>query len=272
MQRISGIPKRLFSVSMEKTPALLRVSEIFASVQGEGPFVGRPSVFLRLALCNLQCAYCDTKYTWLFEEEKQQQVLTRIREKQRDKFDLKVYQKSSEVRNLSIPDVAKTVLNLSQGRIRAMVLTGGEPLIQRAALSSLLKSILSEGYHVEIETNGTIRPERLPVEGIRFNVSPKLSNSFQPFEKRIHRQVLQEFLNRDAIFKFVITQEKDITEVNNLVDLVQIPRERVYLMPEGTDVETLHLRGRWLATECVRHGFRYSHRLHIDLWGNRRGV
>jgi 7-carboxy-7-deazaguanine synthase len=230
----SRIFQRLFTTTTTTPPTLLRVSEIFASVQGEGPFLGRPSVFLRLALCNLQCAYCDTKYTWLFEEEKQQQVLARVREKQRDKLDLKVYQKSAEVRNLSVVDVAKTVLDLSQGHIRSIVLTGGEPLIQRAALYSLLESLLKKGYHIEVETNGTIRPSGFPIEGIHFNVSPKLSNSFQPFEKRIHRQVLQEFLNRDAIFKFVITQEKDITEVNNLVELVQIPRERVYLMPEGT--------------------------------------
>jgi 7-carboxy-7-deazaguanine synthase len=197
----SRIFQRLFTTTTTTPPTLLRVSEIFASVQGEGPFLGRPSVFLRLALCNLQCAYCDTKYTWLFEEEKQQQVLARVREKQRDKLDLKVYQKSAEVRNLSVVDVAKTVLDLSQGHIRSIVLTGGEPLIQRAALYSLLESLLKKGYHIEVETNGTIRPSGFPIEGIHFNVSPKLSNSFQPFEKRIHRQVLQEFLNRDAIFK-----------------------------------------------------------------------
>lgn len=266
------IPQRLFTTAVQTSPTLLRVSEIFASVQGEGPFVGRPSVFVRLALCNLQCAYCDTKYTWLFEEEKQKQMMARIRQKQRDKVDWKVYEKSSEVRNLSVTDVAKTVVDLSQDRIRSLVLTGGEPLIQRAALTSLLQTLLDKGYQIEMETNGTIIPRGLPVEGIHFNVSPKLSNSFQPFEKRIHCEVLREFVNRNSIFKFVITQEKDITEVQNLVQLVNIPKERVYLMPEGTDIETLHVRGRWLATECVQRGFRYSHRLHIDLWGNRRGI
>eukprot|EP00871_Galdieria_phlegrea_P000818 jgi/Galph1/1737/GphlegSOOS_G403.1 len=266
------LARRYSNCTVEPMQNYLKVSEIFVSLQGEGPFIGRPSVFLRLALCNLECAYCDTKYTWLFDEKKKQKVSQRIREKQRSQFDLTVFDKSTEVRKLTVQDVQETIYNLAEQQVRSLVLTGGEPLLQKTGLAELVPGWLEKGFQIEVETNGTIKPSVLPWEEIHFNVSPKLSNSFQPFENRIRPAVLKEFLTRKAIFKFVISQEKDITEVKNLVEMVNIPKNRVYLMPESTNVEILQSRGKWLATECVKNGFHYSHRLHISLWGNRRGI
>src|SRR6185503_1731335 len=112
----------------------LKVSEIFASIQGEGPSAGAPSVFLRLAQCNLHCAWCDTKYTW----------------------DWTTYRFEDEVRTESVSAVAVRLRAHSEQRL---VVTGGEPLLQEEALFELFRLLDERArYVVEIETNGTIAP------------------------------------------------------------------------------------------------------------------
>ncbi len=231
--------------------------EIFASVQGEGPSAGSPCTFVRLSRCNLACVWCDTAYTWHFEGDDRPH---------RDgvEFDRKANQ-------LSLPeeDVAGRILALGQKRL---VITGGEPLLQAPALARLLE--LLPDMTVEIETNGTTRaPTALDIRIDQFNVSPKLAHSGNAADLALLPERLDAYATDPrAWFKFVIAQPSDVVEVIALRDRYRFKREHVFLMPEGTDSETLRTREKWLAPLCVEHGFRMSDRLHIHLFGDTRGT
>ncbi len=155
-----------------------------------------------------------------------------------------------------------------------LVVTGGEPLLHQRLLSSLLSHLKQLGFFVEIETNGTEVPS-FEIIGLVdcFNVSPKISNSLVQKTVRIRQAALKAFVRSGkAWFKFVICEQNDVIEVEELISAYNLPRERILLMPEGTDVETLLARGKWLVEVCKQHGFRFTPRLHILLFGNRRGT
>ena len=157
---------------------------------------------------------------------------------------------------------------------RHLVVTGGEPLLHQRFLSQLLPDVKQLGFFVEIETNGTVVP-RVEIVGLvdSFNVSPKISNSLLQKTVRIRRTALGAFvISGKAWFKFVICEPNDIIEVEELISACNLPRERVLLMPEGTDAETVSARGRWLVEICKQRSFRFAPRLHILLFGNRRGT
>ena len=224
--------------------------EIFASLQGEGPSAGRPCVFVRLSRCNLACTWCDTAYTWRFAgpgafERKANQV------------------------TLSEADTAARILALDGNRL---VITGGEPLLQAAALAKMLA--LLPAMHVEIETNGTVAPPpALDALVHQYNLSPKLAHSGNPAPLALIPERLAAFAaDPRAFFKFVIATPADVAEVIAIAQTYSIPRERLFLMPEGTDSATLRTRSRWLAEICAREGLRLSDRLHIHLYGDTRGT
>lgn len=222
--------------------------EIFASLQGEGHSCGRPSVFLRLAFCNLSCAWCDTRYTW----------------------DWQIYDQQQEVMEMSLAEVEQALGTLEGDNL---VVTGGEPLLQQQALAVLLRRQKAKGFRVEIETNGTIAPEH-NLEGIvdQWNVSPKLSNCEEPERRRLVDNVLRVFReNPKAYFKFVIQCGDDLNEVEMLVRRLRLPRSRSYLMPEAADAKTLEKRSKWLVEHCNKMGFSFSPRLHIEMWDGMRG-
>ena len=228
--------------------------EIFASLQGEGPSAGRPSVFARLSNCNLACAWCDTAYTWRFSGP--------------DAFERKANQVT-----LSEADTAERILALDEaGRIGRLVITGGEPLLQAPALAKLLA--LLPAMHVEIETNGTVAPPpALDALVHQYNVSAKLAHSGNPAHLALIPERLVAFAaDRRAFFKFVVATPDDVAEVLVLAATYAIPRERLFVMPEGTDSVTLRTRERWLADICAREGLRLSDRLHIHLYGDTRGT
>ena len=228
--------------------------EIFASLQGEGPSAGRPSVFVRLSNCNLACVWCDTAYTWRFSGP--------------DAFERKANQVT-----LSEADTAERILALDEaGRIGRLVITGGEPLLQAPALAKLLA--LLPAMHVEIETNGTVAPPpALDALVHQYNVSAKLAHSGNPAHLALIPERLAAFAaDRRAFFKFVVATPDDVAEVLVLAATYAIPRERLFVMPEGTDSVTLRTRERWLADICARDGLRLSDRLHIHLYGDTRGT
>ena len=222
--------------------------EIFRSIQGEGVTAGTPSVFLRLAMCNLACTWCDTKYTWAWES----------------------YDYDREVVTLSEDDVEKRVVSLECPHL---VITGGEPLLQQKVLAPLALSLKDRGFFCEVETNGTLPPEPNMVEAIsQWNVSPKLANSGNDTAHREVPNALRAFQRlTNTYFKFVVVEPSDVDEVSGLVARYDIPPERVLLMPEGTAPATVRTRGAWLAEVCADRGFRFSTRLHILLWGDKRG-
>lgn len=222
--------------------------EVFASVQGEGLSSGVPSTFVRLATCNLRCGWCDTAYTWDW-----------------DRFD-----KAEQVLELDAASVAAEVRALPPKNV---VITGGEPLIQKRQLVPVVEDLLADGYTFEVETNGTVSPGELAPFIRQWNVSPKLRHSGNEGLQRLPGDSLLDFAGREnANFKFVVRNEGDLAEVEELRERFGIPASRVVLMPEGTTAAQLNARSPWLAEVCTQRGYRFSSRLHILIWGDKRGV
>ncbi|MGJ0238758.1 7-carboxy-7-deazaguanine synthase QueE [Novosphingobium fluoreni] len=231
--------------------------EIFASLQGEGLSLGRPSTFVRLSRCNLACQWCDTAYTWRFEGDN------------RPHRDALAFDRTQNQVALSEEDVAARITALSPDRL---VVTGGEPLLQGPALARLLA--LLPGMHVEIETNGTVAPHPA-LDGLvhQYNVSPKLAHSGNPADLALMPERLQAWATDPrAVFKFVIAQAADMAQVLGLQRDYAIPADRVFLMAEGRTPAELAARNRWLAQLCLDHGLRFTDRLHIHLYGDTRGT
>lgn len=231
--------------------------ELFASLQGEGPSMGRPVAFVRLSRCNLACTWCDTAYTWRFEGD------NRLH---RDEL---TFERTANQVTLDEADVAARIMALEQDRL---VITGGEPLLQGAALARMVAML--EGVSVEIETNGTVAPHpALDPLVAQYNVSPKLAHSGNPADLALLPERLAAWASQPkAYFKFVISAPDDLSEVLELIERYSMDRARVYVMPEGTDSATLRTRERWLAPLAMEHGLRLSDRLHIHLYGDTRGT
>jgi 7-carboxy-7-deazaguanine synthase len=231
--------------------------EIFASLQGEGPSIGRPSTFVRLSRCNLACAWCDTAYTWRFAGDN------------RPHHDDLAFERRANQLTLAEDEVAARIAALPPDRL---VVTGGEPLLQGAALARLLA--LLPAMHVEIETNGTVAPHpALDPLVHQFNVSPKLAHSGNPAALALIPERLAAWAaDPRAVFKFVVATQADVAEVLALQAEYAIPGARIYLMPEGRSSAVVRERAAWLADVCVAHGLRFTDRLHIHLWGDTRGT
>jgi len=228
----------------------LPIAEIFLSVQGEGINAGTPSVFLRTYFCNLTCTWCDTKYTWLNQDESKSGI---------------------DYQSMTADAVIAKVMGFG---CKHLVVTGGEPLLHQRVLLPVLSSLKKEGVSAEIETNGTLEPSAEMLETVDcFNVSPKTSNSLVDARLRVRRGPLRAFAgSRKAWFKFVTSDSRDVDEVEELISACGLPRDRVMLMPEGIDADALLVKSRWLVDVCKERGFRFTPRLQILLYGNRRGT
>ena len=228
------------------------ISEIFYSLQGEGELTGVPSVFVRTSGCNLRCNWCDTPYASWQPEGKQMTV-------------------------------GEIVAAVRPHPARHVVLTGGEPMMAPdiQALAAALKKL---DYHLTIETAATIVPAGISCD--LASLSPKLKNS-SPDERlddawrrkhenlRWQPEVVRAWLDRGGYqLKFVVAQATDLIEIETLLASLEreIPRAKVLLMPEGTTVEVLRARAVWLAELCKTRGYRYAPRLHVELYGNKRGT
>ena len=221
--------------------------EVFATVQGEGPSLGVPSVFVRLGGCNLQCSFCDTAYTW----------------------DWSRFDKKKETVELAVDDVAALAIDVAKDGVRNVVFTGGEPLLQQGELAALASRMKDRGFRVEVETNGTVIPEPPLADLVdQWNVSPKLASSGNDLAKRHVASALAWFAGRpNAYCKLVVLSRDDLAEIERL----GFPKDRLILMPEGTDPTTLAERSRWLAEVCTAKGYRLGARLHVHIWGAERG-
>lgn len=264
-------------ISLSKTPAdipppLLKLArlhgrpEIFHSIQGEGKSIGVPSVFVRTSLCNLHCIWCDTDYTWNWTG-------TRFAHLNDSKPGYRKFDKKTWIAVCSIPEVVAAVTAFPCHNV---ILTGGEPMLQQPALSALMQALRRENdtYRFEVETNGTL----LPTPGFdaaidQYNVSPKLENSNNSRKLREKPAVYQFFAQSSkAHFKFVVAEKPDLAEVLELAARYQIAPEKIWLMPEGSSRQALAKRRPWLVEVCKHHGFRYTDRLHVQIWGSKKGV
>jgi 7-carboxy-7-deazaguanine synthase len=229
----------------------MRLSELFHSIQGEGKLAGVPSVFVRASGCNLRCSWCDTPYaSWNPEGD-------------------------------DVP-VDEIVRQVAQFNARHAVLTGGEPAIM-PDIAGLCTALRSLGKHVTLETAATVFK---PLDIDLASLSPKLANS-TPHDReagrfaanherlRLNVPVIQSFIDTSSDFqlKFVVSGEGDLNEIRAILDrLKNWQPADVLLMPEGTDAHTLEARAPWVSEICKREGFRYCPRLHVTLYGNRRGT
>lgn len=227
----------------------MKISEIFYSIQGEGTLAGVPSVFVRVSGCNLRCVWCDTPYTsW-----------------------------NPEGSEMPIKEIAAKVRDYAASHV---VLTGGEPMIFAESVE-LTQQLKQAGTHITVETAGTVYQ---PVTCDLMSISPKLANS-TPHQReggrwaaqhdrlRYQAEVLRRLASAYAYqLKFVVSDPGDLPEIESIVKETSADPSRVVLMPEGVTAEALRERAKWLVDLCKRHGYRYSPRLHIDIWGNQRGV
>ena len=231
----------------------MKISELFFSIQGEGELTGVPSVFVRTSGCNLRCRWCDTKYaSWKPEGE-----------------------------NVTINDLLDKVCSYPA---RHVVISGGEPMIAKG-IEEFTHLLKESGKHITIETAGTIAPNGIQCD--LASLSPKLSDS-TPKEgdinkewidrhesKRLDYDILNEWVNSyNFQLKFVVSKEEEIKEIQNVISRIEgkILPEKVLLMPEGIDPDTLRSRYDLLIDLCKENGYRLCHRLHIDLFGNTPGT
>lgn len=223
-------------VSLNNSP------EIFYSIQGEGASIGTPSIFVRLFGCNLSCKWCDTDYTW------------------------------NDAKNVVTIDQNELVREIKNYPAQHLVITGGEPLLQQDKILSLLNDL--PGYTVEIETNGSVMPgSELLIRVQQWNVSPKLKHSGNDVGKAFNKEALFAIaLHQNAWFKFVVASEDDISEVLDVAKSCKIPRSRIILMPEATTQEELIAKRPQLIEWCLKYNLRFSDRLHISVWGCKKGV
>lgn len=239
--------------------------EIFHTLQGEGPGTGRPAVFIRASLCNLHCRWCDTDYTWNWEG-------TPWPHDRDDEPGYAKFRKDEQIIDLDAEAVAERVRSFP---CRHLVLTGGEPLLQDEGFAEVLKALNADGTPctAEVETNGTRIPHpSLETLVTQFNVSPKLANSGNPEELRLADEPLTWFTaSPKAWFKFVISSPADLDEVRILQNRLGLAPDRIFLMPEARSPEELAERTLWLADLCRDEGYRFSQRLHLALWGPKRG-
>jgi len=225
----------------------------FYTVQGEGELTGVPSVFVRTSGCNLRCRWCDTPYaSW-----------------------------KPEGKDWTIDEIVSEVL---LHPARHCVITGGEPMIAKG-IHELAERLSGEGYHLTIETAGTVPPDGIPCD--LASLSPKLGNSTplpgeieevwikRHEDRRLQPEIIRQWIGSYPFqLKFVVSEAPQLAEIQQLLLSLDrsIPACKVLLMAEGVTKEALGSRRDWLLDACKEHGYRFCHRLHIDLFGNTRAT
>ena len=216
-----------------------RISEVFRSLQGEGPSAGTPAHFVRLQGCSVGCHWCDTKYSW----------------------------ESAGGREVAAEGIWAEAEAL--GGAPMVVITGGEPL-EHAGLGPLIEQALARWSRVEVETSG-IAPPPLTHGRLFYNVSPKLPSA-TPRWTDCWESMRAWRAEPNATFKIVVGDPPDPDDALRLIAEHGLPASRVMLMPEGLTDERVRAHAAPLAELCRQHGFRLSPRLHLWLWGAKRGV
>lgn len=258
------------------------------TVQGEGKLTGIPVLFVRTSTCNLRCMWkdenghinkCDTPYS---------------------SFD-------AETNHVDVNDIISIIENNAR-MIKHVVVSGGEPTIQKRPLAELLSMLQSNGFHTTIETNGTLYDSDISKYTNLVSFSPKLSNSTPTIDKdptigewsklhdkrRINIDAIQKYINdcyvqnvnglkqltmvrqpnKDFQLKFVVNQKSDIDEIKRdfLQHLYYVNPDDVLLMPEGILPEEINAKSKWIIEACIENGWRFSTRLHSLVFGTKRGI
>ena len=243
----------------------MKISELFYTIQGEGKRAGKPSFFIRTNHCNLRCQFaggnlCDTAYTsWHPGDEK----------------------------NLGDIEIEKIIGEYLEHNCKDVVITGGEPSMFTEDLTALCIELkrINPDCVITIETNGTIFGQFTEYADL-ISISPKLRSStpFGTQYEKLHTnnriniesfKLYNDLRNQDKIdiqWKFVITSEEDLNEILELQKEVGFKKSDVYLMPEGITEEELAGKRLEIIELCKKYQFNYTDRLHVIIWGNKRGV
>lgn len=238
----------------------MKICEQFNTLQGEGKFLGVPSHFIRTTGCNLRCAWknkdgsvtkCDTPYaSWKPE-------------------------KGWEL------DVDQTILDLIDTNIKHIVITGGEPFLQKD-LPEIVSEFVTHGFFVTIETNGTIFNNKLRKKNVFLSISPKLKSSYSQDKDSVERKIHTKNNTKENLFflmqnydfqlKFVVNNKEDFHEIRQLKLEESIPPNMIWIMPQGITAEHFQEKQKMMFDKCVELGYNYSPRMHIDVFGNKRGI
>jgi len=225
---------------------MILINEIYPAHQGEGPFIGTPSLFIRTHLCPVKCSWCDTPFTWDGTEEGQ---------------------------GISVEDLVSMIQERSNG-IRHLVWTGGEPLVQKE-LPYAIDQLKSLGYTHEVETSAALIPKNFDHWigcSVRFNLSPKLMSA-QPKIKP-NADILRRFYTlTDSVFKIVVADDLDLHEAVRLIELIgEVGLADIYLMPCGVTRDEVGDRLGWLMPKALELGYKVTTRMHVTAFGDKRGT
>lgn len=232
---------------------------VFHTVQGEGKYLGTPSVFVRLSACNLRCEWSNGDGTFT-------------------KCDTPYSSHAAEKNLRSIKDTIDEVLKYN---CKHVVVTGGEPMLQQHVVL-LINELAKHGKFVTVETNGTIYRD---CKAAFWSVSPKLATSCphtsENFEmhhsKRMNLNALADIVKKPHQLKFVVNSKHDIEEIRGLIKILASMNggydcENVYLMPQGVSSEQFDKRLPWIIEAAKENGWNVTDRFHVRVWGHKRGV
>jgi 7-carboxy-7-deazaguanine synthase len=256
---------KIFDLKDDEYDKVLSIIDIHTCVQGEGLYAGIPHILIRMTGCNLNCQFsdwlCDTAYaSWKAEKG--------------------VY---------TLKDIISFIKKYPQ--IKHTMITGGEPTYNPGTLQVLCEILKTAGHHITIETNGT---KFVPTVADFLSISLKLENSIPRVgtilpdtlvarkvteaDQRRHilarvnynatKQMIQH--HPDYQLKFVVSDDKQYKEIENIQEILNIPNNKVYLMPEGVTNEQLAKRRIPIIEKCIEMGYNYTDRLHIIAYGDVR--
>jgi organic radical activating enzyme len=241
---------------------MIPVVEHFYSFQGEGKYVGTPSIFIRLGGCNLGCRGFGVEREGIIGCDSLRAVHDKFASSWQSVDDL-IEIVESYLRSLDFkPDI---------------VVTGGEPLLhyQNETLLRMLGRYVKSGFRITFETNATISVdfERYPIyRDVVFAMSVKLQNSGEPYSKRVDKKAIKALTKnaKESFFKFVLsTDDRDNSELKEIVS--SFPNTPIYCMPMGSTAKELSKNDRHVASFCIKYGYNYVDRMHIRLWDNEEG-
>lgn len=239
----------------------LSISEVFYSIQGEGPTTGYPAVFVRLGGCNLMCGGEGTQH----DQQLHDGATWRC-----DTIEVWMKSRAKEFKDILLEDCIEAIKNGAN-----LIITGGEPLMQQTNVTEFIKYVRSnynKNCYVEIETNGTIAPTPEIAQLVnQWNCSPKLANSGMPNIKTYNTNAIEKLNRLNTAFKFVLTTDMDWEEVKKFyLDIVSL--DKVWLMPSGSSQEEL-IKSKEAVAEIAKNNYiKFTNRLHIEIWNKKTGV
>ena len=244
---------------------IIPINEIYTCLQGEGKLTGVPHILIRVTGCKLRCqfsnSFCDTPYS-SWGPEKGKFTFREIEQFYNDN-----------------PNIKHTMI------------TGGGPTAHKDMLIELCNLAKEFNHYITIETEGSEfvatcadlislsskLPNSTPVPGTWM---PYLNREVTELDKKQHEKWRQNYQSMKALityhpdyqFKPVISTEKDLEEVKYVQEILDIPNDKVWLMPEGINKEQVESRRKWLSELCQKEGYNFTDRLHILIYGDQRGV